>query len=80
MQSHLANPDHQAAATRVRALMATYKENEDLIAIGAYQRGVNAQIDHAIALKPAIDAFLGQARNEIAPWQAAVDGLKKLAT
>lgn len=79
LQSHLASPEHQAAATRVRALMATYKENEDLISIGAYQRGVNAQIDHAIALKPAIDAFLGQARSEVTPWQSAIDGLKKLA-
>ncbi len=43
LQNHLAASDHMAAAAKVRALMAIYKENEDLIAIGAYQRGVNAQ-------------------------------------
>lgn len=80
LQSHLAAPEHQAAATRVRSLLAAYKENEDLIAIGAYQRGVNAQIDHAIAAKPAIDSFLGQPRSQIAKWTESIDGLKKLAT
>ncbi len=80
LQSHLASADHKAAAARVRALMAAYKENEDLIAIGAYQRGVNAQIDHAIAAKPAIDAFLSQSNRELAQWKDAVEGLKKLAT
>lgn len=80
LQSHLAAPEHQAAATRVRSLMATFKENEDLIAIGAYQRGVNAQIDHAIAVKPAIDNFLGQPSRQIAAWSESLDALKKLAT
>lgn len=80
LQSHLASPEHKAAAARVRSLLATYKENEDLIAIGAYQRGVNAQIDQAIAAKPAIDAFLSQVSNQIAPWSDSIDGLKKLAS
>ncbi len=80
LQSHLAAPEHQAAATRVRALMATYKENEDLIAIGAYQKGVNPQIDQAIAAKPAIDSFLGQSNRQIANWSEAIDGLRKLAS
>lgn len=80
LQSHLAAPEHLAAAARVRSLMAAYKENEDLIAIGAYQRGVNAQIDHAIAAKPAIDSFLSQSNRQIAKWAESIDGLKKLAT
>lgn len=80
LQSHLANEDHKAAAARVRTLLATYKENEDLIAIGAYQRGANAAIDQAIAAKPAIDSFLGQVSNQIAPWSDSIEGLKKLAS
>ncbi|MGN6136874.1 MAG: FliI/YscN family ATPase [Aureliella sp.] len=80
LQSHLASPEHLAAAARVRSLMATYKENEDLIAIGAYQRGVNAQIDHAIAAKPAIDTFLAQSNRQVAKWTESIEGLKKLAT
>lgn len=80
LQSHLASPEHLAAAARVRSLMATYKENEDLIAIGAYQRGVNAAIDHAIAAKPAIENFLAQSSRQIAAWSESLDALKKIAT
>jgi len=80
LQSHLAEPDHLAAAAKVRSLMATYKENEDLITIGAYQRGVSPQIDHAIAAKAAIDSFLGQPSRQLSTWAEAVAGLKKLAS
>ena len=41
--------------------MAAYKEKEDLIAIGAYQRGTDPLVDAAIELRPAIERFLRQA-------------------
>lgn len=37
-----------AAAERIKRLLAVYKESEDLINIGAYQRGTNVEIDESI--------------------------------
>jgi flagellum-specific ATP synthase len=50
----------QQAAGYVRRLLATYAEAEDLINVGAYAQGSNAEIDEAIAKMPAINQFLKQ--------------------
>lgn len=47
-------------ATRLRALLQTYQESEDLIQIGAYTPGSNSELDCAINLMPKIKAFLTQ--------------------
>ena len=41
-------------------MMATYNNAEDLIAIGAYEKGSDPRIDKAVLLKPVIDSFLQQ--------------------
>lgn len=79
LQSHLATPEHLEAAAKIRQVMAIYKENEDLITIGAYQRGSSAAIDRAVAMKPAVDAFLTQTTKQISPWNETIEALKKLA-
>ena len=53
-------PSHFAAASAVRDLMATYREAEDLINIGAYVAGSNPRVDLAIARYDAIRNFLKQ--------------------
>jgi len=55
------SPEVRAAGQAVRQLMAAYREKEDLIAIGAYQRGTDPLVDAAIALRPAVERFLRQA-------------------
>ncbi|HMJ03413.1 MAG TPA: FliI/YscN family ATPase [Conexibacter sp.] len=55
------SPEVRAAGQAVRRLLAAYREKEDLIAIGAYQRGTDPLVDAAIALRPAIERFLRQA-------------------
>ena len=52
------------AGTRLRTALAAYREKEDLISIGAYQRGTDPVLDAAIALRPRIDAFLRQQVHE----------------
>ncbi len=49
---------------RIRAILAVYDRYEDMIAVGAYVRGSNADVDEAIRLKPRIDSFLAQDRRE----------------
>ncbi|MDW8052863.1 MAG: FliI/YscN family ATPase, partial [Armatimonadota bacterium] len=57
-------PEHLQAANRLRQLLAAYKEAEDLIAIGAYQRGANPAVDTALERMDAIRQFLRQSREE----------------
>ena len=49
-----------ATALWMNSSMAAYREKEDLITIGAYQRGADPKIDYAIEKLPAIDGFLRQ--------------------
>ena len=58
------SPDVRAAGQAVRQLLAAYREKEDLIAIGAYQRGTDPLVDAAITLRPAVERFLRQAVDE----------------
>lgn len=60
-------PRTREACGYIRRLMATYAGAEDLISVGAYVKGSNAEIDEAIEKIPAIDRFLVQAIEEKAP-------------
>jgi flagellum-specific ATP synthase len=55
------------AAGSLRRMLATYREAEDLINVGAYVEGSNAEIDEAIAKMPEINEFLVQAIDEKHP-------------
>ena len=58
-------PDAQKdAANELKRLLSIYRDSEDLINIGAYQRGSNAQIDRAIEHYDAIRSFATQRTNE----------------
>ena len=56
----IVSPEHQDLARRFRQQLATYEQNRDLIAIGAYQRGSDPRIDAAIAIWPKLERFLQQ--------------------
>ena len=58
------SPEVRSAGQALRQLLAAYREKEDLIAIGAYQRGTDPLVDAAIALRPAVERFLRQAVDE----------------
>ena len=64
VMSEIADKAHSQAAQKMRSLMAIYREAEDLINIGAYTTGNNANIDQAIAKIDHIKAFLQQDVNE----------------
>ncbi|TMA40181.1 MAG: FliI/YscN family ATPase [Deltaproteobacteria bacterium] len=71
--------DQQAQAARVRACLATHRDAEDLIQIGAYARGSSAAIDEAIAWLPLITAFLRQPLDQRASFEESVAALAGLA-
>jgi len=62
--SALAPPEQKQLASKLRDLMATYQDAEDLIQIGAYTKGSSSAIDQAIQFQPAIQSFLRQATAE----------------
>lgn len=57
-------PEHGKLASKLRDVLATYQNAEDLINIGAYQRGSNPKIDEAITLLEPINTYLKQQREE----------------
>jgi flagellum-specific ATP synthase len=72
--------EHQAAASRVRAWLATHRDAEDLINIGAYARGASPAIDEAVARLPGIARFLRQPLDEPATLADSVRALATLAS
>lgn len=59
--SQIADKDHKALAGKLKNVMATYNESEDLINIGAYKAGSNKNIDFAISKIDKVNEFLMQA-------------------
>jgi type III secretion protein N (ATPase) len=80
LMSVVADPEHRAAAGRLRQLLAAYERQRDLILLGAYQRGADPLTDEAIARLPAINAFLGQRTDEAAPFAETRARLLKLVS
>ena len=68
--------DHQFAARRLRELVAVYEAKRDLVALGAYARGTDKELDEAIACMPRIEAFLRQDPAEQTPFDATIAGLQ----
>jgi FliI/YscN family ATPase len=71
----IADPAHCDAAQQVRALLAAYREHEDLILIGAYRHGSNPLVDRAIELRATLDGFLRQRVDESSSVEGARQAL-----
>jgi flagellum-specific ATP synthase len=76
--TEVVSPEVQAAGGALREALAILRANEDLIAIGAYARGTNPQIDAAIALQPEIERFLRQGLTENPAADASDSALLEL--
>ena len=62
--SAIAGKEHKVAASKLKTVLATYNEAEDLINIGAYKSGSNPKIDYSISKIDAVNEFLCQATDE----------------
>ena len=76
----VASGEHLAKVGEIRRLLATYKANEELIRIGAYQKNTDAELDRAIALMPALREFLVQAPHDAAAMSESCARLMSLPT
>jgi len=78
LMSEIATQEHKQAASTARELMATYKDSEDLINIGAYVKGSSIKIDKAIKYNDSIEAYLKQGINETTEFNHSLNLLKNL--
>jgi flagellum-specific ATP synthase len=67
------------AASRLRSLLATHRDAEDLINVGAYVRGSNPEIDLAVHAHAGIIKFLRQSVNEQPTLEESRKALLELA-
>jgi flagellum-specific ATP synthase len=76
--NEITNADHKAYASRVRKIVARYREVEDLIQIGAYKRGVVPESDLAVDKFPAVTEFLQQPLDASSDFACTLDKLAHL--
>jgi len=72
------SPEQMKVAARVKTIISTYHEAEDLINIGAYVRGSNKGIDEAIQYIEPVKNFLKQEWNERTNFQSSLEAMKSI--
>ena len=62
--SAIASPEQKKAAGKLKNVLATYNDAEDLINIGAYKAGANKNIDYAISKIDQVNDYLLQSTED----------------
>lgn len=70
--------DHQKMSVKLREILATYRDAEDLINIGAYKAGANPKIDKAVKLIDPVNDFLKQGVNDQSNLPLCLSQLKNI--
>jgi flagellum-specific ATP synthase len=70
--------NHRRKAGQVRDWMATIRDSEDLVSVGAYVEGSNPRIDEARRRRDTIDAFLCQDADTLCGLTDAITSLEAL--
>lgn len=76
--SQIAERDHKNCAGKLKNVLATYNEAEDLINIGAYKSGSNPGIDYAIKKIDEVNQFLMQEVNDKFTFEESVSLMKEI--
>ena len=76
--SQICDKEHKQTAGKIKNIMATYADAEDLINIGAYKAGSNPDIDEAIQKIKAVNEFLLQTTDEKVGFEEAVERMKSV--
>ena len=75
LMTALVTEEHDRAARRLRRLVAIWESKRDLLALGAYVRGSDKELDEAMARIAAIEAFLQQDASEKSTLTDTIAGL-----
>jgi flagellum-specific ATP synthase len=77
LMAEIVSDEHRKMASRIRNILALYEKNADLIAIGAYKKGTNKELDEAVRLYPRINRFLMQGVNDSYSYEEVLEGMRK---
>lgn len=72
VMTDIVDQSHLDLARRLRRTYSSYRQNRDLISIGAYQKGSDPRIDEAIAMQVPIAAFLQQGMHEAVDFETSL--------
>jgi flagellum-specific ATP synthase len=75
---HIVSDEHLKQAQQFKQIYSTYRQNQDLISVGAYSKGSDPAIDESIAMFPALRQLLRQGMNEAVNWQQSDQRLKQV--
>ncbi|MDR0926943.1 MAG: FliI/YscN family ATPase [Ignavibacteria bacterium] len=78
VRGDVTTPEHKKATQKIIEMMATYKDVEDLISVGAYRNGTNPRIDRSIALHDPITNFLRQGVTEGEPIDSTIEKMYEI--
>ncbi|QIZ78883.1 flagellar protein export ATPase FliI [Ferrimonas lipolytica] len=72
-------PAHLGAAQNIKRLWSAYRQNQDLIAIGAYSKGADPMVDKAITMQPVLAKFLQQEMRSPINFQLSLEQMARIA-
>lgn len=78
VMNNVTDKSHQRVAAKFRETLATYRQSEDLINIGAYKPGSNPRIDYAIAKMEEITAYQKQEIDDGWGVEASIEMLQRI--
>ncbi|WAA10714.1 flagellar protein export ATPase FliI [Fervidibacillus albus] len=78
LMNEIVSKQHRIQAEKIRDLLHTYNQSEDLINIGAYKKGTSKEIDRAIEYHPKITDFLKQNTDEKITMNQTIQSLNEL--
>lgn len=79
LTSRIATPEQKSAGRKLREALATYRDAEDLIQLGAYVSGTNPVLDSSIQLRPELLEFLRQDHTSSAQIDETLTRMQELA-
>ena len=74
----IVSPEHRRLAGQLRDIMSVYEKNADLVSIGAYKKGTNPKLDHALSKMDAINQFLTQGIDESFSYEESLQQLQRI--
>jgi len=80
VMNDIISKEHKQAVSIAIENLATYRNAEDLISVGAYQKGTNPKIDRAIAMHEVLTSFLRQDIDETHSFEETVKRLIEITS
>mgnify|MGYP000887680047 CR=1 FL=1 len=78
LMPNIISDSHKKLANNIKTILSIYKDSEDLINIGAYEKGSNENIDFAIEKIDSINNFLKQSTEESRNFNEVIDDMSRI--